>query len=159
MFAADPRITHIPAAREQIASLYASLNKPHIAVPGKQAQEVQACLIGIGVGGAFSAFVYLFLTQSLEAVVYVDHERLRVEASGYRDLESEGLGFLESMGFIMEPLNFRSLAPEQQAEVMKSLPCFTKDLKALAGPAAAQAAAAEHVDPPQLRLARLLASF
>jgi hypothetical protein len=158
MFAADPRITHIPAAREQVVSLHASLNKPHIAVPGKQAQEVQAWLVGIGVNGAYSAFVYLLLTQSVEPVVYVDHQRLRVEASGYRELESEGLGFLESMGFIMEPLNFRALSPEQQAEAMRSLPCFNKDLKAFAPPSAA-GPAAENSDPPQLRLARLLASF
>jgi len=159
MFAADPRVTHIPAAREQIASVFASLNKPHVAVPGKPAQEVQAYLVGIGVGGAFTVFVYLFLPQSFEAVVYVDHERLRVDAHGYRALEAEGLGFLESMGFMMEPLNFRALTPEQQAELMKSAPCFTKDLKALAAASASQETASEHSESAQLRLARLLASF
>ncbi|HCF56564.1 MAG TPA: hypothetical protein DFS52_01025 [Myxococcales bacterium] len=158
MFAADPRITHIPALREQVVSLSASLNKPHIAVPGRAAQEVQAYVVGIVAGGGFSLFVYLFLTSTFEAVVYVDHDRLRVDAQGYKDVETEAMAFLESMGFMMEPLNFRRLSPEQQDEVMKNVPCFTKDLKALAA-AAAPREGAEQVDPPQLRLARLLAAF
>jgi hypothetical protein len=158
MFAADPRITHIPAGREQIVSLASSLNKPHVAVPGKAAQEVQAYVVGIVAGGGLTLFVYLFLTLTREAVVYVDHERLRVDAQGYKEVEAESLAFLESMGFMMEPLNFRSLSPEQQTEVMKSVPCFTKDLAPSAAPAG-QEAGAERTESPQLRLARLLAAF
>jgi len=158
MYAADPRITHLPAAPEQVVSIFASLNKPHIAVPGKAAQEVQAFVIGVGnAAGSYTLFVYLFLTQTREAVVYVDHDNLRVDAQAYPNAEADALGFVESMGFMVEPVNFRNLAREQQAELMKSLPCFTKELGAPA-PQKVQRTV-ERNDPPQVRLARLLAAF
>ncbi len=158
MFAADSRISHVPATREQVVAVFASLNKPNIAVPGKPAQEVQGYVVGAATGPqVFSLFVYLYLTQSREAVVYLDHDKLRVDSQGYSEAEGEALAFVESMGFMVEPLNFRNLPPDQQAALMKSLPCFTKDLRPAGG--AAEAAKAERSETPQAKLARFLSAF
>ncbi|MFN7130576.1 MAG: social motility and stimulation tgl protein [Myxococcales bacterium] len=157
MFTADPRITHIPVTREQVVALHASLNKPSIAVPGKAAQEVQAYIIGVrNPAGYFGLFVYLFLMQSGDAVVYIDHDRLRLDAHAFADAEGEALAFVESMGFMLDNLNYRSLSPEQQQELIQTLPCFTRDPRAVA---AVQAAPPPVEDTPQVRLARLLAAF
>lgn len=157
MFAADPRITHIPVTREQVVSLHASLNKPVIAVPGKPAQEVQGYILGVrNPAGYFGLFVYLYLTQTHDAVVYVDHDRLRLDPSEYAEVEAEALGFVESMGFMLDNLNFRSLPPDQQQELMDGLPCFSRNPGRLAS---AQAAQPPAEDTPQIRLARLLAAF
>jgi hypothetical protein len=159
MYAADPRITFIPASREQVGSVFTSLNKPTIAVPGKSAQEVQAFVVGTASGpGAFTVYVYLFLTHTREAVVYVDGDRPRVDAQGYPDAEAEALAFVESMGFMVEPMNFRSLTPEQQLALMKSLPCFTKDLRAIGG-VVPESTRSERSESPQARLARFLSAF
>ena len=157
MYQADPRVTHLPVSREQIVTVYASLNKPAIAVPGKAAQEVQAFIVGVrNPNGHFTLFVYLFLTQSREAVVYVDHDRLQLSPEIYAEAESDAQGFVESMGFMLDNMNFRSLAPAAQTELMQSMPCFTKEHKAAVS---AVEAAAERPDTPQVRLARLFASF
>lgn len=158
MFVPEPRIRFIPAAPEQVVSVIASLNKPHIAVPGKQAQEVAAYVVGVGnSAGTITAFVYLLLTASREPVVYIDPERLKVAPADYPDAEAEAVGFVESMGFMLENLNYRALAPAQQAALLKSLPCF----QAEPAPAAAlgEAGPGEKTDPPQLRLARFLAAY
>jgi len=158
MFVAEPRIRFIPATREQVVSVIASLNKPHIAVPGKAAQEVQGYIVGVGnSAGTITAFVYLFLSESHEAVVYIDPQRLRVAPADYPDAEGDAVGFVESMGFMLENLNYHALGPDQQAALLASLPCFQAELK----PAAAsnEAKGSEKSEPPQVRLARFLAAF
>jgi hypothetical protein len=153
MYAADPRINFVPASQEQVVAIVASLNKPLIAVPGRAAQEVQAFVIGAGNNaGSYTLFVYLFLTESCEAVVYVDHERLRIEPGDYPQAEAEALAFVESMGFMLEALNWRQLTSEQQAQLMRSLPCFSSDLESSPG-------SRGRAESPQVRLARLFAAF
>ncbi len=158
MFVAEPRIRFIPATREQVVSVIASLNKPHIAVPGKPAQEVQGYIVGVGnSAGTITAFVYLYLNESHEAVVYIDPQRLRVAPADYPDAEGDAVAFVESMGFMLENLNYHGLGPEQQAAVIASLPCFQAEPQAAA--AAHDPKGADKAEPPQVRLARFLAAF
>ncbi|MBI5546363.1 MAG: social motility and stimulation tgl protein [Deltaproteobacteria bacterium] len=158
MFASEPRIRFIPAAREQVVSILASLNKPHIAVPGKAAQEVQGYILGVGnSAGTLTAFVYLWLSETREPVVYIDPERLRVAPAAYPEAESDAVAFVESMGFILENLNYRSLSPAQQEELVKSLPCFQPEPPSAAP--GGDSRAVEKTDLPQVRLARFLAAF
>ena len=137
-----------------MVAVHASLNKPHIAVPGKAAQEVQAYVVAVTNAGTITLFVFLWLTQTCEPVVYCDMDNLRVEAQAYPEAEADAVAFVESMGFMLENLNYRSLSQAQQAELVKGLPCFQADQ-----PAPVQAKAQEKLDPPQLRLARFLAAF
>jgi hypothetical protein len=157
MFTIEPRIRYLPATREQVVSIIASLNRPHIGVPGKAAQEVQAYVVGIKSNtGNLTAFVYLFLTESHEPVVYIDPDHLRVSLDDFAAAEAEAVAFVESMGFMLENLNFGSLPPEQQNELLVTVPCFQPESKA--NPAG-ESKHAERVDPPQVRLARFLAAF
>ena len=159
MFTVEPRIRMIPATREQVVSVIASLNRPHIGVPGKPAQEVQAYIVGVGSSaGTVTAFVYLYLTATHEPVVYIDPEKLRVAPAAYPDAEAEAMGFVESMGFMLENLNYGSLPPAQQAELLKTLPCFSAEPQAATATGGGEAKSAA-ADPPPLRLARFLASF
>lgn len=154
MFAADPRIRCLPAQRERIVAIHTSVNRPPLTLPGKPNQPVQATVVGISSGSLFGVFVHLFLTQSLEAIVYVDAARATVQADGYRSLEEDGIAFVESLGFIMESLNYRDMSAEEQGQALKTLPCFLQDFSQLARPGKKEAP-----DSPQLRLARLVAAF
>ena len=71
----------------------------------------------------------------------------------YRDVEIEGLHFLESMGFMLDNLNFRNLAQAQQDETLKRVPALPPAAPRPTAPAAADAASRR----PE-RIARLLAS-
>ncbi len=158
MFAPEPRIKNVPVAREQVVSIIASLNKPHIAVPGKPAQEVQGYIVGVAnAAGTITVFVYLHLTETHDSVVYLDAERLRVSPAQYADVEGDAIAFVESMGFMLENLNYQALPPEQQERLVKTLPCFLAEPQRAA--AAAGGEAPERLDPPPVRLARFLAAF
>jgi hypothetical protein len=149
VFEPDPSIRYIPATREQVVALVESINQPQVSIPGKEPQAVQGFLCGMrNENGSFSIFVSLFLPRTGENVVYAN-DRREVGMEQYRDVEVEGLHFLESMGFMLDNLNFRNLAHPQQVETLKRVPLFQEPR--LADPGAAEARQAE-------RVARLLAS-
>jgi hypothetical protein len=154
VFKPEPAITWIPAVREQVVAIVESINQPQVSIPGKASQQVFGHLVGIRNGnGTFSIYVGLFLPKTAESVVYV-HERRQLGVDEYREIEIEGLHFLESMGFMLDNLNFRNLTPEMQDQTLKRIPLFAQPRPpGEAAPGAKPAAS----DPA--RLARLLASF
>lgn len=131
MFRVDPALHHVDATREQVVSVIESINHPVVGVPGHPTQVTEAYVVGRrNAGGSFSIFVYLYLTESRDAVVYAHDGELDVES--YREMETEALTFVESMGFMVDNVNFRNLSALQQEEVMERLPCFQSDLAAFA---------------------------
>ncbi len=151
MFEPDPSIRFIPATREQVVALVESINQPQVSIPGKAPQSVQGFLCGLrNPTGTFSIFVSLYLPKTGENVVYL-HPRRELSVEEYRDVEVEGLHFLESMGFMLDNLNFRNLSPEVQEQTMKRIQLFHPPARPAATPVPAA--------PDTVRLGRLLVSF
>jgi hypothetical protein len=156
VFKPDPSITWVPALREQIVAVVESINQPQVSIPGKASQQVFGHLVGIRNGNStFSIYVALHLPKSGENVVYV-HDRRQLTVEEYRDVEIEGLQFLESMGFMLDNLNFRNLSAAVQEQTVKRIPLFSQPRPP--GEAAAAAAAGQGGSDPA-RIARFLASF
>jgi hypothetical protein len=157
-FKPEPSITWIPVTREQVVAVVESINQPQVSVPGKAPQQVSGHLCGIrNASGTFSIFVGLHLPKTGENVVYV-HERRELSVEDYRDVEIEGLQFLESMGFMLDNLNFRNLAAPVQEGTLKRIPLFSPPRPRAEAPAGG-AAAARPSGPDPARVARLLSSF
>lgn len=156
MFNIDPSLTYIAAKREQIVAVIESVNQPHVAIPGKNPQGVQAYLCGLrNPNASFSIYIYLLLSETKEPVVYAfDRPQFPLEA--YREAETEALQFVESMGFMMENLNFRSQSAEIQDELLKRIPAFSPP--ASKEPPVDEAQAAQATDDG-VKLARLLSAF
>jgi hypothetical protein len=157
VFQPEPSLTWIPAARDAVVAIIESINQPQVSIPGKASQQVLGHLVGVrNPNNTFSIYVALHLPQSGENVVYV-HTRRQVSVEEYRDVEVEGLQFLESMGFMLDNLNFRNLAADVQETTLKRIPLFSPPRppgEAVAGAGAGRPAAS---DPA--RVARLLSSF
>ena len=161
VFRPEPSITHLPVSRDQVVAVVESINQPQVSVPGKLAQTVFGHLCGVrNANGTFSIYVGLHLAKSAENVIYVnDQAQLTVEE--YRAVEVEGLHFLESMGFMLDNLNFRSLSPDLQEQTFRRIPLFHPPRPPAPAPAPAAAApgtAAAQPAPDLGRLARFLAS-
>lgn len=155
MFTFDDRIRGLPAAREQVVALHQSINAPHLAVPGKQAGPAQAFVIGLRGQGGFAVFVYLYLSESADCAVYVPQRR-NLAPEEYQAEEADAMAFVESMGFMMDNMNFRGLAADGQDAMLKTLPVFQKD------PRSVPAAAGKKPDAKvstAAALGRLFASF
>jgi hypothetical protein len=156
MFTIDERLKGLPATREQVVALHQSINSPHLAIPGKQAGLAQSYIVGLRGSQGFSVFVYLFLPEARDCAVYVsDHRNLSPEE--FSGEEAEALGFVESMGFILDSLNFRGLPPAQQDELIKTLPVFQRDPRAGSGVTASPKG--EPAKSPLAVLGRLFSSF
>lgn len=162
MFSPEPSLAFVPAAREQVVAVVESINQPQVSIPGRPTQAVVGHLCGLRNGnGTFSIYVGLHVPKTGENVVYV-HERRQLSVEQYRDVEVEGLQFLESMGFMLDNLNFRNLSPDVQDQTLRRIPLFSAPrapapVHAAAAGAAPAATPAPAADPA--RLARLLASF
>lgn len=150
MFRPEPRIPYLPVSREQVSALIEGINQPQIQIPGRAAQPALGHLCSVrNANGTSSVYVSLHLPASGENVVYV-HDPHELTPEAYADAEREGFSFLESMGFILDDLQFRNLAPEAQAETLRRVPLFT-------APAGVQKSAPAPKDPSAL--ARLLSNL
>ncbi|HET7754613.1 MAG TPA: hypothetical protein VFK85_11950 [Anaeromyxobacteraceae bacterium] len=151
MFRPEPRIAFLPALREQVSALLESINQPQIQIPGRAAQAAIGHLCGVRNGnGTSSVYVSLHLPATGENVVYV-HEPHDLDPAAYAEAERDGLAFLESMGFMLDDLQFENLAPDAQAETLRRVPLF-------AAPAAAPSASTPPPKEPSA-MARLLSNL
>jgi hypothetical protein len=156
-FKPEPSLTWIQTARDQVVAVVESINQPQVSIPGKTPQQVFGHLAGVrNANNTFSVYVGLHLPRTGENVVYV-HDRRQVGVDDYRDVETEGLNFLESMGFMLDNVNFRNLSPELQDQTLKRIPLFAPPRPP--GEVPTSPVAARPAGPDPARLARLLASF
>lgn len=126
MYTIDERLKGLPAVKEQVVQLYQSLNQPHLAVPGRSAGPATAYVLGLRGPSGFAVFVYLYLSEAGECAVYVPTNGT-VPADKYQAEEAEALGFVESMGFIMDNLNFRGRPPDEQETFIRTAPVFQRE--------------------------------
>ncbi|HEY0882696.1 MAG TPA: social motility TPR repeat lipoprotein Tgl [Archangium sp.] len=126
MYSIDERLKGLPAVRDQVVQLYQSLNAPHLAIPGRKAGPAMAFVLGLRGPSGFAVFVYLYMQQSGEAAVYVPSSGT-VPAERYESEEAEALGFVESMGFIMDNLNFRGRPADEQETIIRTMPVFMRE--------------------------------
>jgi hypothetical protein len=160
VFNPEPSIRFVPATREQVVALVEGINQPQVSIPGKSSQTVSGHLCGVrNANGTFSIYVSLHLPKAGENVVYV-HDRRELGVEEYRAVEGEALQFLESMGFMLDNLNFRNLAPAAQEQTLARIPLFSPPRPPAPGagltpaPASGGSPAAEPA-----RVGRLLAAF
>jgi len=131
-----PEIKVIQISPDQIVALIMSINTAMVAAEGKPLQPTTAVIVGSrNPSGGFSLFIYLYLAQSEECLVYAT-DPLDFTLEQYREFEMEALQFVETMGFMMENLHFRKMTPERQATTLRDLPIFYPDLHAFAHRAA-----------------------
>ncbi len=123
MFNLDETVRALDATREQVAALFQSINAPHVAIPGRRAGPAQAFIACLRSTQGFTVGIYLWLSESHDCAVYLT-DRVAQTPEDYRGLQTDALAFVESMGFMMDNLNYRALASERQTEVLTSLPMY-----------------------------------
>lgn len=146
MFEQRNDIKCLRVSRGQIVALIESINQPMVAISGRALETAKGYIIGIrSASNMFSVVVYLYLQDSKECLVYLQNPP-EIALEAFREHELEALGFLESMGFIMDNKQFHNLTPDQQEDLIANTPAFHADLKAFAQAQSILAAPAEEVD-------------
>lgn len=130
VFEIRPELKSIQVKREQIVALIESINNPMVAAANRPLEPAKAIILGVrNPSGLFSIYVYLHLPESNACLVYL-HDSEEVPLEAYRETEMEAIQFVESMGFMLDNVNFRNLAPQQQTALMETLPLFYDNLQA-----------------------------
>lgn len=128
MFEQRDDIKFIQTTPENIVAIIESINQPMIAARGGAAEAAKAYIVGVrNSSGLFSIYVYLYLVKVHQCLIYL-HDPVEIPMDSYHDTEIDALGFVESMGFIVDNMNFRKMEPQQQSALMDSLACFHPDL-------------------------------
>ena len=130
--------TALGIAPQSVVAVIESINIPNISIPEIGTEPTKAYLVGCRTpGGGAAIFCYL--------------------------LESASIQFVESMGFLLDNLNFLGRSSDEQQLLIKTLPFFYEQQprmpRAQALSAAGMAFPKDQVSPEQLAVARFLASF
>lgn len=143
MFEFAPDLDHVPLDTASVLELHLSINQPAIAAEGLDAQEARATFVsGRGARGV-EAYVYLRMYTSNRGLVYRWSEP--IDKSDYPDVQVGAVQFTESMGFMMEDMQFRRLAGDERERIAAEIEIF-KPLAAAAPQVEAPAAPQELVE-------------
>ena len=127
-----PQLKRLPVHPDQLVAVIESVNTPMVAAEGRPLEATKAYILGVrNQDGTFSIYIYLHLQQSHQCLIYL-HQPPAVTLENYQNTELEALQFVESMGFIVDNLNYAALDVQQKQQVLSRLPVFTEDLAALA---------------------------
>ena len=155
-------------APEQCVTVIESLNRPNISIPDVGTEPTHAFIVGAqGPSGGFKVFVYMHHLDSGKVSIFAS-DGAEVSMEGYPHLESTAVEWVESMGFMLDNLNFHLLAPPDKARVGNALQVFsTSPPPPAAVPSLVGDAVVDVGDPPPegpsaeelAALGRLLAVF
>lgn len=127
----------IPARR--VLRLQRSLNRIQVALPGSPSQEATAYLCAFSAGQGVRVAAVLELHVSRKLAIYLnDQGEVADRRAGA--VFAEGVGFAESMGFMLDDLNYQKLMPEERETMWNALPLAGQELTPPAAAAAARSA-------------------
>lgn len=163
MFTPLPGRNALGVGPDRVVAIIESINTPNIAIPDVGTEPTKAWLVGcVTPAGGATVFCYLLFLDTNRPIVYISNPS-EVALADYPSLESDAIQFVESMGFMLDNLNFRARAPQDQQALVEQLPFFFEQQPRMAGTltnnAAAMVLPKEQTPPERLAVARFLASF
>jgi hypothetical protein len=108
---------------DQVVAVIESINSPNIGTP-MGTERTKAYIVGLRLpSGNFTCAIYLHLLESSRACIYAANP-LEVCLEDYSEQEAEAIQFAESMGLMLDNVNFRSRPPDEIARLTQELPFF-----------------------------------
>ena len=163
MFTPLPGRNSLGVGPDRVVAVIESINTPNIAIPELGTEPTKAYLVGcLTPSGGATIFCYLLFLDTNRPIVYISSPP-EVPLDQYPMLESDSIQFVESMGFMLDNLNFRARTPQDQQSLVETLPFFYEQQPRMAGTlpqsAAEMVLPRDQVPPERLAVARFLASF
>ncbi len=163
MFSPLPGQLALGIKAENVIAVIESINTPNISIAELGTEPAKAYLVGcLTPAGGAAIFCYLLLLDTNRPVIYISNPP-EVTLEEYPQLESESIHFVESMGFLLDNLNFRARPPAAQQVLVDTLPFFREQQArrpgSLPSSPAGMVLPPEAIPPERQALARFLASF
>ena len=124
MFSHLPGRLSLGIPPDSVVAVIESINTPNISIPELGAEPTKAYLVGVATpAGGFGIFCYLLFLDSNTPIIYISNPP-EVSFEQYGLLEGEAIQFAESMGFMLDNMNFRAQSPETVGRLVEALPFF-----------------------------------
>src|SRR6478609_3295026 len=124
MFAHLPGRLSLGIPPESVVAIIESINAPNISIPDFGTEPTKAYLVGFaGPSGGYGIFCYLLFLDTNRPIIYISNPA-EVAFEHYATLESDAIQFAESMGFMLDNLNFRAQPADVQMRLVHELPFF-----------------------------------
>lgn len=124
MFLQVPDRQSLGVHPDQVVAIIESINAPNVAVPGHGTGPTKCYIVGVRFpSGTFTVFIYMHVLDAGVAAIFA-HEPFEIRLEDYPHLEESAIHFAESMGFMLDNMNFRARSPDDQANLVASLPIF-----------------------------------
>jgi hypothetical protein len=107
---------------DQVTDFYQSLNMVRLTIENLPSQNSSAFLCAVNRNGVYAIYFALFLSDSRRAIVYCPG-RQPVTAADKGKVVMEGIGFAETVGFIMDPVPLGGR--DKQAQQLERSPVFS----------------------------------
>jgi len=123
MFEIDKTLSFIPLKPEEMVEICYSVNTILVAPADHSSEPTKAYIVSGRKGSAFVFYIFLFLLNSSRGVIYLRDDEM-VGQNDYSKVLDEAFMFLESMGFIMDRVDLRSLSLDERKEYVQQQPFF-----------------------------------
>ncbi len=121
MFVIQKQLSVLNVPSSRVAMLYRSAVEIQLALPDLPSQMGSAVMVMLKGGGNIQVLVGLSLVKSCRNIFYVSESGEVPAEQADQELE-EGLIFAESMGFILNDVDFCRMTAEEQEVYWKNLP-------------------------------------
>ncbi len=109
---------------DAVVAIIESINNPNVSVPGYQTEPTKAFIVGARTSQqGFTAYIYMHLLDTNSVAIFAP-DSSEVPLDQYPHLEAEAIHFVESMGFMLDNMNFRARSADEQARLAATLPVF-----------------------------------
>src|SRR5262245_17156160 len=130
MFHPQPTIKIIDPHQRKVYTLLTSINQPSVAIAEAPAAPAFAFIFGIWTPDESGLECYVMLYQPKRDIgLFYLHEYGGVSLENYPMLETEALQFTDSMGFMMDNLNYADQSQVTQLEMVHNFPPFMPNRK------------------------------
>lgn len=123
MFEIDKTQPFIPVKPEEMVEVCYSVNTILVAPADHSSEPTKAYIVAARKGSAFIFYIFLFLINSGRGFTYRRDDEM-VGQKDYPKVLDEAFIFLESMGFIMDRVDLRSLSLDERKEYVQQQPFF-----------------------------------
>jgi hypothetical protein len=143
MFEIDSGRTSLALPPDRILALVVSLNAPLVVANDMPVEPTRAYVCAYKEGGDRVGFsIYLHCVQSEKGAFY-KHDGGLLSMSRFDEAMNEAMAFLESLGFMMDDLNWAELDRKRRAELVAETPLFREPRPSAPEPPAAEPPAPE----------------
>jgi len=121
MFELNGKLNRLDVPAQKVLRLKRSLGDVQIAIPGQKSQMATAYVCAFSAGKGARVIVALHLHDDFKLIFYLNSGG-EISSSNASKVLSEGIDFVESLGFMMNDLDIHKMDGEEKAQYWESLP-------------------------------------